>query len=878
MQLQAPVKSIELEGGSAEPVNTIGFKQSLASFINVPSMVIVKDVSDGSVVYIGQEYIGLETYKSIPMKELDADVYDIKVGVYGNGVIERKFYTVINTPPENDGAEREIYSQSFDNDPSLTMTGNARYDAASRALFLDSGGKGGGAEFALENSGMIQGEKICISADINFGSKGISQKYVNYDIIDQNGERLLETKINIYNNSAQSIKINGEEMLLDGRLPDGFAQGVYMRFKSVIDPVGGTLTLTISNLSEGMESTFIGSIPAETTAVSSLSFYDDYNVEGRNAMIDNITVKSVIEEQYGISIRAVDKNGTLIEDAIITVTDKMFGTEIEPARDGRYMMCEGVYGYSVDHNGEIKNGNIDVNSAIESGEVIVRYDTEYTNLLTVEVTQGTEETGEDTTEHSWEFDSNETGDGTDVPVLGGAAYYDEVNGVVSLTDQASGTLDIELSEPLMSGTDSVAVSEFDMYFGRQSGKTTNYRLIDSDGAELVNFNVEEYNSNPDNQKLVVGGEIVASGAELLECISASNTGVNAKATHFKNVIDYATGEISVTISTEGRARTFTGKFSGGEGLEILGFSSSHSYSDKNTCVDNIIFGYEAVPVTNVTFSIEYDGEPVIADITVTSTETGAETEYESDSILLRSGEYRFRAEYNGAVKTGIFAVEEQKEDDGGGAEDPGYEDVDPADGLLMYTDGDMPFELYRYSSASASKVLELSPVSKEKLANAADGDMLTVEYMLTPTDESGGAINSGDQIRFRAGVQLGNRKLYVNGFNTDLWGGWGVSGNAYHMNMNVIDTADPIRVKLTYELEAGGTARCVYVSAVCSDGTPLYEPEENSPLESSEIQKIESVFDPSEFILISEDRGSGKGSTERCFTISELTAVIEKAE
>ena len=63
-----------------------------------------------------------------------------------------------------------------------------------------------------------------------------------------------------------------------------------------------------------------------------------------------------------------------IADARITVTDGLTGAVIEPETDGTYILCDGIYYYSVEADGyeSVTGAMLELSPATESKEIIVK--------------------------------------------------------------------------------------------------------------------------------------------------------------------------------------------------------------------------------------------------------------------------------------------------------------------------------------------------------------------------------------------------------------------------------------------------------------------------------------------------------------------------
>lgn len=885
MQLQAPVKSFKLNDNTEEPQTEYEFKYALSVFEGKPSMVMITE-PDGTLAYIGQEYITMNTYKRIPAKTLDKDYYVSRVGVYGNdALIERRFYIAQNTEADNTGAEYTVYSQTFDaqpaeKDPNVVLAG-AVYDGGNKNIKIKNGSLTVKPDSQIN---MIQGQKIQIISDIAYGKN--SGKKLSYKILDSKGNIIVNSNLSAYGTGSQSLIIgadekgeNGKEMLNDNKLPhavstaDKGMDAGYTRYTTVIDPMGGMVIVTITNTKNDHVSEYIGPLRSEVKDVALVSIDSDYQYEDRSCYADNISFGVTAEEQYGISIIPQDKNGTFIEDALIDVTDTVYGVKIVPDVSGKYMLCEGTYSYSVDYNGEVKKGTIDVNRSMLTKHIVVQYDIAYDNKLTVEPVQTTYDQNQDENVYLLDLSADPSAEENSyVTYTGGTQYTDKQSVQLS-----GGDMIIELPDRLVSDVTNKVVVECDMAFSAIQDKTSGYAIYDSAGNRIINFVIEEYNKSPDKyNKLEVGGETILSGKAIRDCINFDRNNPLSLKTHFTNIIDFATGEVTVNIASGNSSQTFTGNIVTTSGdVKTLKFSSTHT--SWHTHAAGAAISLQAVPIERVTMNVQYDGIPVnrdnISEFIITNMQTGKTIDYTESGVLLRQGEYRYKVVYeqNGetTTKTGSFVV----------TQDEPAEPNPPAGGdhenenELVYLDGEEAFVSYRYASGTGTKVLALTDASKAKLTALKAGDKVTITYKLTPTDSSGEPLLDGNQIKYRAGLQLNSSKnLFVNGHTDNQWGSWGSVD--YFVNLDVINKSEPANLTLVYTVKENGKANRVTVSAADGAGNSIGMSQNAGDSSAGDSQTIQAEFDLSTLTLKCADRGGNDKSVDKCFTISDLTAVI----
>jgi hypothetical protein len=572
---------------------------------------------------------------------------------------------ILPTPNETNPDEEQLmsmnlYSQDFSADISsnstIALAGGTSYNSTSGAVKMN--GSTGGTMTVNTGTGFMQGQSVSVSSDIAYGK--ISGKYMTYKLLDSNGTELINSNISAYNasGSTHSIKVGGAEQLT-GIYPsvirnaNSALSAGYTRYTTVINSEHNTITLKIINLGTKEFVQYSSPIPDGVTDVASMVFSTDYNDSERSCYVDNVSVDVMSKPQNTTTVKAVDKNGTEITNADITITDAVYGTIINPQQDGTYLLCDGEYNYSVTANGETKENSFNITA--DNSNVEVQFDIEYENRLNVSTVVEDYTTGEDTELFTW--DGTEENKPVEASInLSGSTSYDTDKGRIKLLN---GGVTMELENSFTTDITNKTVVEFDMYFAKENKKYT-YYTITGDNGEIVKFTINEYNNSSDNTKLNIGGKSDISSKDILNTLLISQNKANDNGVrHFKNVIDFATGEVEVYM-TNGAVIT---KFSGAttaQSLEGMSFTTDHMVSDRYGYVDNIIVKTEVQEVKNVVFTSMLNGENTDdVAITVTNTDTGAETTYIYGGILLRNGNYRYTAETpDGDKVVGNFTVGE----------------------------------------------------------------------------------------------------------------------------------------------------------------------------------------------------------------------------
>lgn len=366
----------------------INLTSNLNRYLGREALCLITNDSDGKIVYIRQETVLDDTFKSIKTGELDGE-YSIKIGVSGEGVvISEKSYTAQNITTDNPEQSTTQYSWDFSDESQTAnegvnvpvLGGNAGYDAENGAVKMTTSNSSGGqlnVKFE-EPIKSVQGEKIKITSKIAFGRQ--SGKYMDYKIIDSSGKELASSHINIYSSSAeQSIKIGDVEQIESG-LPAGIVtsnkdnNGInngYSTFEVILSPDTNTITLTVSN-GEG-SSSFTGSFPNGTAYdVGELIFTTTQTYSSRSCYVDDISVVKILSPSYSMTFDVKDSQNEDVSNADVKVIDKVYGTEVAKQSDGTYHLCDGVYSYTVTADGyETVTGELELSQATESKTVQV---------------------------------------------------------------------------------------------------------------------------------------------------------------------------------------------------------------------------------------------------------------------------------------------------------------------------------------------------------------------------------------------------------------------------------------------------------------------------------------------------------------------------
>lgn len=344
-------------------------------------------ITNDDIIYVGQEKVTDESYKSIPCTALNGK-YTLKIGIAGeNKVYTETFNTAKNIEPDTAAKMTELYNWSFDTDQTGSGTnvpvlgGNAIYDSTNKCIKMTSTAAAGGSVTVDLGTAVTaaQGEKITVVSKIAYGN--LSGKYMTYELTDSNGKMLVRSNINRYTGKTQSLTIGGIEQLTDGAYPSALQKidnsattpaGKFSIYTTVIDPASNEIKLTISNTVNSTVNEYTGKLPEGTSYdLKKLYFTTDYNNAGRTCYVDDISITRSKAEAYTITFMPVDKSGTAVSNVVITVTDGVTGAVIASGADGTYTLCEGLYNYNVTADGKSVSDTLELSQATESKTINV---------------------------------------------------------------------------------------------------------------------------------------------------------------------------------------------------------------------------------------------------------------------------------------------------------------------------------------------------------------------------------------------------------------------------------------------------------------------------------------------------------------------------
>ena len=264
--------------------------------------------------------------------------------------------------------------------------------------------------------------------------------------------------------------------------------------------------------------------------------------------------------------------------------------------------------------------------------------------------------GEETQVSKWTFDTdlNDTNGANAFTLIGDTVNN---NGQILMNNSTKGTstgsASMQYANPVVTSQGEKLTVEFDITFGKHSGKTMSYSLTDANGKAIVSTQICAYDLSGNTNVKIGGNDVLDDYSKLSAAISRGNNSSSSnKPTHFKNVIDFGSNKAYVTVSYDGgQTAEFTGKIGDSTGsLGGINFSSSHGYADRSCIVDNVSIGKVSGPQYKITFGAvdSKSEESVDANIVVKDGISGAVlTPNSNGEYLLCEGDYLISATADG---------------------------------------------------------------------------------------------------------------------------------------------------------------------------------------------------------------------------------------
>lgn len=243
----------------------------------------------------------------------------------------------------------------------------------------------------------------------------------------------------------------------------------------------------------------------------------------------------------------------------------------------------------------------------------------------------------------WTFESlTDTNGANPFAISGGATLLD--SGTIKMNTSSAGTAKMEYANPVIASQGETVTVEFDITFGKLTGKTISYSIADANGTALISSQMCAYDMS-ENTDLMIGSNNVLSDYQLLsKAVSrAKNEAKDNKPTHFKNVIDFALNKATVYVSADGTTPAeFTGKLSNNAGnIKGINFSTNYNNNDRACYMDNVSISKLSGPQYRMTFkAVDNTEEITNAQIIVKDGISGAVISSETDgSYMLCEGDY-----------------------------------------------------------------------------------------------------------------------------------------------------------------------------------------------------------------------------------------------
>ena len=399
--------------------------------------------------------------------------------------------------------------------------------------------------------------------------------------------------------------------------------------------LGGSITdveisLTLADDTEGYAVYAVDSL----TNMQPIAPYKMYGTIASESLDDYDSIKADFSENYG------KKSVALIADCEIT--------EELTAENIKY-----IYGE------ELQQNSYKFIPALEQGEYFVRVgidgaETINDDLNTIVKIQPDDPDGETVALGEWTFEDGLTDStGANAFTLSGAASL--TNGQIKMNDGSStGSAVMNFPSPVTVPQGETAEIEFDITFGKLTGKTMSFNITDGSGASLVSAQIHAYNI-VENTNIKIGGVNVLEDSSVLNSAvsKGQNTAAQNKPTHFKAVLDFTTNRATLYIGYDGGSTVeFTGRLGSNSGsIGGVTFSTSYNNNDRACYVDNVSANLVSGPLYYMTFTAvdsTMNDNIENAAITVKDGTSGAAIDPDGDGTYhLCEGDYIIHAEADG---------------------------------------------------------------------------------------------------------------------------------------------------------------------------------------------------------------------------------------
>lgn len=247
--------------------------------------------------------------------------------------------------------------------------------------------------------------------------------------------------------------------------------------------------------------------------------------------------------------------------------------------------------------------------------------------------------------NTWSFTDALTDDnGKDAFVLsGGASRTDD--GRIKLNNTKSGSAVMTYADPVTVAQGGRITVEFDIYYGKLTGKTTEYTISSSNGNELASVKLCAYEPAAGASVRIGGTEVLTDYKQLSDAVSRSQSEAsNNLPTHYKNVFDFETGRAYITVSSGDKTAEFSGKLKAAEGnVGRIDFTTGYNNDARACLVDDVKVHTQSAPQYAITVNAvnAADGSAVAgASVTVIDAVTKAEIAPNSNgAYMLCEGSY-----------------------------------------------------------------------------------------------------------------------------------------------------------------------------------------------------------------------------------------------
>jgi hypothetical protein len=258
--------------------------------------------------------------------------------------------------------------------------------------------------------------------------------------------------------------------------------------------------------------------------------------------------------------------------------------------------------------------------------------------------------GASATLNTWSFASALTDDNGSNPfTVSGGASLD--SGHIKLNTTATGTATMTYSNPVTVSQGGKVTVEFDIYYGRQSGKSTTYTISNSSGEEIAKVSLCAYDPSSNASIKIGGNEVLENYSDFSNAVSRSSNGAEANgATHYKNVFDFTSGKAYITVSSSKGTAEFSGKLSiSANDIKAISFTSSQLYDDRASWIDNVSVATQTAPQYAITVNTvnKADNSSVAADVTITDDVSKTAIEPQNGVYMLSEGSYTITAAADG---------------------------------------------------------------------------------------------------------------------------------------------------------------------------------------------------------------------------------------